>query len=284
MSEAIVYFRESPSAPSLFEQAKKCEIWAKEHKMDVVDVVTEFYEANQPLRFRARLLRLLLDFKRGQTLLLYSRETLELAELSLGLLELEIAEKRGVIRSVMEPDLTCLLCPTRREEITMIVNHYRHQLLGGKIKTTLQERLALGLRAGNIKLGEQADEDGFLSENPEELEALGLVKSFRSQGMSPHEIQEELEALEIKCRSGRTPSIPTISRWTYYERGILPVTKAKVKLEEKMPHLAEEILRLRKEGRTFKQICNDLAALGYYSRTGKPFMPTQIRRVYGRVS
>ena len=282
MSEVILYLRESEGAPPLPDQRSACLDWIDDRGSDLYGVILERGFVSAPLRERPKLLRLLMDLERGQTLLFYSRDSLELDELSLSLIELEARRAQCVIRSVTEPDLKRLVATERHEELTRIINHYRTHLVGGKIRASLQERLAQGLCAGNVKLGERADEHGVLSPNDQELEAVALVQSLRADGLSVYEVEALLADLGIRCRSGRVPSIPTISRWTYYSRDASP-RKAKRKLEEYVPHLGDEIRRLRDEGRTFKQICADLAALGYLSRNGKPFMPNQVRRVYLRV-
>ena len=284
MIEAILYLTDFESAELLEARRQACLNWALAHEVEICSVCIETGPPGLALRDRSVLLRLLMQLERGQTLLIYSRASLELNELALCFIELEVRERRSIIRSACEPDLESLLSPARQATLSNIVNEYRNQLLGGKIKTAIQERLSLGLRAGNIKLGHQADEDGRIEHNPSETDAILLVKSLRARGLSVEEVQEELTAQRIQCRSGRVPSIPTISRWTYYSLENQPAPQVKVKLEEKLPLLGEEILRLKDEGLSFVKICQRLSDLGYKSRTGKPLMPNQVRRIFLRLS
>ena len=284
MSEVMVYINEVDNTPNSDHQLAECLTWIDEKSVILEGIYIEGLAKQSPLRDRAKLLRLIMELKRGQVFLIYSRASLQLDELAMSFLELEVTERRCIIRSACEPDLVNLLSPTRHAELSHVVNEYRTQLLGGKIRTSLQERLAEGLRAGNIKLGHQADDEGRVYENKDELAAIELVKQLRARGVGVDEVQEELALRGITCRSGRVPSIPTISRWTYHDTGKNIPPKVKVKLEDKHPHLAEEVLRLRNEGLSYVKMCSELANLGYRSRTGKSLMPTQLRRIFMRLS
>ena len=293
MREVLIYLREGsgPINPkslnsepiSFTAQATACQRWLEDHDCEAIDWIEERATAHTPLRGLGALLRLLMSLDRGQTLLIYARAQLGLDALGLSFVELEVQRRGGVIRSATEPDYGQGPCDDEHSHLVNIINSYRKQVTGGKIKAKLDARLSRGYRAGNVRLGWTSDEEGRLYGNPEEEGAIELVKHLRAQGMSVHEVQDELIAREITCRSGMTPSIPTISRWTYYAPG--PHThKVKKRLEDKVPHLGAEILRLRSEGVSYSKICEHLATLGYRSRGGKPYMANQVRRIYLRVA
>ena len=69
MSEVILYLRESEGAPPLPDQRSACLDWIDDRGADLYGVIHERGYISAPLRERPKLLRLLMDLERGQTLL-----------------------------------------------------------------------------------------------------------------------------------------------------------------------------------------------------------------------
>lgn len=283
MNEVVIYIREWVDTPTCLIQQAECMSWIDQWSASLHSIIIEKCSKGTSLRERPKLLKLLMQLEKGQTILIYSREYLGLNDVALSLIEMEVYETACIVRSCLEPDLRRLISEENQTSFTHIVNAYRRQILGGKIKTSIQDRLADGYRAGNVKLGQQANDFGQVFENSEERTAINFVQNLRAKGYSVEKVQQELESLGITCRSGKVPSIPTISRWTYHDFDNKPSPKVRVKLEDKYPLLGEEIFKLRAKGMSYAKISGYLSSLGYRSRTGKPLMPTQLRRIYLRV-
>jgi len=148
---------------------------------------------------------------------------------------------------------------------------YEHQL----VREQMKPRLAASLMA---RIHTQ-----------EELEQIEQVKAWRREGLSLRVIQDLCKIRGVTTRSGKVPSIATLSRWTKCTAKPKRAKQSKSarqhlksRSENRCFGLLEFIMDLREKGHSYREIAKRTQEAGYRTKEGNPLAHNQIARIVRR--
>ena len=286
MTQIIAYIQENPMSESKSTQATAITQWANEHDFPIRDIYFENISSPElPMKQRVGLMQALNHLQPMDILLTYTRSIFLLNPMTLALFQREVKKKGAMIRSVIEPEEDLIESNPEIQQALEWIRHYEQEIVNAKIKTALSHCQSKNQRTGTVPLGKSVIEGTTdLEPNQKEIEIVNYVRRLRNERVSLQTIQDRLAEEGVVCRSGRLPSIPTISRWALSEPSPHQDRKRRrPRLETIYPELGEIVRSKRRDGWTLKEITGHLNELGFQTSRGKPLQLAQIYRVVKRV-
>jgi DNA invertase Pin-like site-specific DNA recombinase len=281
---ALIYTRRSTEKQdSTHEsQEQECRAWAKLKGYHPRGVFTDDCSGSIPVNDRIGFLRAVNELKCGEVIIIKRRDRLGRDAMVNAMAESYIERQGGKI-------ITTEIGETDSPEGKLIKGimdqfaQFELALIRERTKAALALRQSKGLVTGQPPLGKSVNNLGYLIVNESEKTWIKLAKTLRSDGYSHKNISLYLEAVGCTARSGRPPSISTVSRWCQGSKlgdnrgGRRPKSGRKSNLN---PLIRDIILHLHEQGYSIRKIAKWIERYPEaVTNNQNPLAPTQIARV-----
>lgn len=283
---AIIYTRTSTATQELSHAAQEsaCREYAQREGLEVSDVYSEQMSGGVDATRRPIFMNVLSALEAGDVLLVARRDRLGRSALGNSVAE-SVVKRKGARLVALDVASGDTPADVFMRQMIDAIAEYERALISLRTSSALDVRRKQGLSVGHAPLGKRANEAGELVENVSERETIKRVRALRKSGLTLREVRSACEREGLKARSGRVPSVATLSVWC---KGVsVPTTLGarrgvKKGAEGARVHVAgldATILELTERGWSQRAIVAELERRGYRTSAGKPYTKTHVWRV-----
>lgn len=288
---ALIYTRTSTRDQELGHSAQEshCREYARAHGLTVTGVFKDHVSGSVEPGKRDGFNRLLDALGEGDVLLTLKRDRLGRDVVQNAVAE-SLVHRKGA--RVVTLDCSSGDDPSAvfMRLVIDAVAQYERALIQQRTRAALAEKRARGEVCGVPARGYRKDEQGRAVIDEKECEMIERVRAWRSEGRTLAQIQTLCEREGVTARSGRAPSLGTLSLWT---RGVQMKHKphrpkrtvtgpSRARVEDNVVGLRAVVHDLHARGLSQRAIVTELGVRGYRTRNGRPYTKTQVWRILAR--
>lgn len=287
----LIYTRTSTRDQELGHSAQEshCREYARAHGLTVAGVYKDHVSGGIAPAKRAGFMQLLDALNKNDVLLTLKRDRLGRDVVHNAVAE-SLVKRQGArvvtldCASGDDPSAMFMRC------VIDAVAQYERALIQQRTRVALAEKRMRGEVCGTPPRGYRKDEQGRAVVDERECEMIERVRVWRGEGRTLAEIKTLCEREGVTARSGRAPSLGTLSLWT---RGVQmehspPRPKrtargpSRARVEDNVVGLRAVVHDLHTRGWSQRAIVAELGARGYRTKRGKPYSKTQVWRILAR--
>jgi DNA invertase Pin-like site-specific DNA recombinase len=189
---------------SLEAQEAKIKAWAELNDYELEDVYSDAGISGKAMNNRGGLQEALNAVGKGEALVVYSlsrmsrstRDTLEIAE--------ALKRKGADLVSLCEKVDTTNAAGKMVFRMLAVLNEFERDQVSERTKAALAHKKAQGKKTGgDVPFGFELTPEGLLVENKDEQGGIRLIRKLKSKGYSLRKIAGELEARDIRTKTGK---------------------------------------------------------------------------------